>query len=217
MPVLQKIITCMEQCGYVVQVKLVNMHGWVPQRRRRVYVVAIRSDAYVREFRWPVASEKKLSFSKTIGFEPGQHQEPHLACELPAVHSGPKKTIQRQRTIMAGAFSKAFARGFDPRRRPLFVDIDASDKYKTAGEDVLPTLTAARGQAGGPWCSVTNSRLSIQQLCQAQGYFKGEVPWEAAKVKKAQIGKMLGNAVTGHFFSALMVQVFQSAGLMDTQ
>ena len=25
MPVLQKIITCMEQCGYVVQVKLVNM------------------------------------------------------------------------------------------------------------------------------------------------------------------------------------------------
>ena len=66
MPVLQKIITCMEQCGYVVQVKLVNMHGWVPQRRRRVYVVAIRSDAYAREFRWPVASEKKLSFSKTI-------------------------------------------------------------------------------------------------------------------------------------------------------
>jgi len=54
--VFKTVIECLQNVGYVVKTKTISAHGWVPQKRQRVYLVGFRDDlaeSALRKFEWP--------------------------------------------------------------------------------------------------------------------------------------------------------------------
>ena len=93
------------------------------------------------------------------------------------------------------------------------MDVDCSEKFSTFGINIAKTLTRTRGIQGGPWVSTRGRRVTINEMLRLQGFEPKDVDWTGAGVTAAQLGGMLGNAVTVQTVGHLLAAAMHASGL----
>ena len=203
-PVLDGIIKALKNIGYTVNWNVLDSRDYgLPQDRRRVFVVAIRTDAIKHPFAWPQVT-KPCPGVNTI-LDPWK----------PTDRAGRLPTVERQKVACTTAYKACFDYGRDPRSTPILVDIDASPKFATYGIDEAKTITRSRGGDGGPWISTRGRRTTPNELIKLQGFELADVPWQTLKISERQVGQLIGNAVSVNTMGAILEEALWSSGLVD--
>ena len=136
--VLRGTTKALEGLGYKVFTKVLDSSSFgVPQQRKRLFLVSIREDSVRHEFQWPS--------SKTPKFNMDDFLDPIVPGDRP----GRLPSSDRGRRHCKAAYRKVFANGIDPKKTPVLVDVDCSDRYRSVGVNIAKTLTRSRGEVGG--------------------------------------------------------------------
>ena len=173
----------------------------VAQDRDRLFLVVIEKKCQRHEFTWPEPVTPRVTLADILD-PPTPEDNPR---RLPHLNSS--------KELVKVAYNACLAKGIDPMKTPIAVDIDCGTKYKTYGVNVAKTLTKARGGTGGPWISTRGRRTSATELMKIQGFKPCEIPFEAAGLSKAMLGKMLGDAVPVPMLGRVMAHAMYSAGV----
>ena len=203
-PVLGGILKSFQSLGYTAHHNVLNSRDYgVPQDRRRVIIVAIRTDCIIanRPFKWPDA-----------------RPAPGISAALdPWVSTdkvGRLPLAPRQKDACRRAYKECYERGCDARVTPILVDIGSSRKFWVYGVNEAKTITRARGGDGGPWISTRGRQTTTRELIKLQGFTNADVPWEDVGITRRQVGQLLGNAVTVDTIGCVLAEALWSSGLV---
>ena len=196
------IVRCQQQLGYKVHTAELNSkHYSLPQDRRRVFIVGIRSDSVKHKFHFPARSAP-VKVASIL--------DPLAPTDKPGRLPDNKRGKQR----CLAAYKHVFLeKGVDPRRVPVMVDIDCSERFSTFGIDEARTVTKSRGGSGGPWVSSRGRRVTISELMRLQGLHAEDIPAEELGLSARQVGQMVGNAVPVNTMGCILAEALSSAGL----
>ena len=186
--------------NYHVRSRVLNTYDFgLAHHRKRLFMVAIASEAAVRPFTWPPKWPSATTATKSF-----------LSAPTPADKAGRLPKHPRQKKLCIRAYKKVFQRGIDARTVPILVDIDCSLDYATYGVDCMKTLLHSRPY--GPWVSTFGRRLTSDELIRCQGWLPHELPWQRAKFSQIRLGQALGNAVSLNVLQALVIEALRSIG-----
>ena len=203
LPFLKGFARSLRQMGYTVWGRILNAQDFqVAQDRKRFFMVAILTQEVRTPFRWPAATGKR-----TLDMVLDRPRSSDRAGRLPS-------NTDLALKLAASAFKKAFQAGFDPRRVPVAVDIDCTERFATYGINICRTLTRTRGAQLGFWLSSRGRKMSIHELMAVTGVSPSELPTWRDLVTEKQLGGMLGNSVPVPLIQAVLRQALLSAGLL---
>ena len=200
---LRKLVKALCSMQYKTHKKIMDTctHG-VPQRRKRLYIVAIRQDSCVRRFNFPRGFPLPQGAAKSLlGAD-----DCASPTTLPAAKFA-RRNVKLQ-------FKRVLWRGVDPRKTFVAVDMHASPKYRTAKAHCLPTLTASRASSCGWWISSVGRPITVSELLRFQGMTANDVRGWTDAVSKNQMGHMVGNALSVNVIERILCKALWAAGLV---
>jgi len=197
---LEAILASLDELGsYNVYHRILNtkQHG-VPQNRRRIYIVGLRSDVDDGSFRFPdpIPSMKLDKFLDKLpkGF--------NVEKSLPP----PTQTVARNN--VETALRKLKRKGSDPWEESWVVDCDSSPNRSSCQEECAPCLTCSRRD--GHWVTSRGRRLRKTEMMRLQGMdptiFK-------VAVSERELGKQLGNTMSVNVLERLLARLLPAVGL----
>ena len=148
--VFAELVRELQGLGYTCEHRVINTadHG-LPHQRPRVYLIALHGDI-----------KNKLEWPSPIPMIPLHKLLDDSICALcvtPSFNATATRYINK-------AFATARARGVDPSRVPVVVDVDAGEHYGVvSGYNVMPCLTASRGKAGGFYVSTLDRKMNLEE------------------------------------------------------
>eukprot|EP00438_Fugacium_kawagutii_P009638 Skav214987 [mRNA] locus=scaffold508:269914:270489:+ [translate_table: standard] len=177
----------------------------VPQRRQRLFIVAIRNDSLRREFAWPKPTGKR-----TLDSVLDPEKKTDKAGRLP--------NSQRGKALAKQACSEIHATGVNPLKTPCAVDVGCSKKWKSYGVNIAPTLLRARAGSGGFWLSNRGRKMTLTELAKITGFQPAELKgYAAAGVSHCQLARMFGNSVPVPLTGAVLTSGMLAAGLVSSK
>jgi len=197
---LEAILASLEELGtYNVYHRILNtkQHG-VPQNRRRIYIVGLRSDVDDGSFRFPEAIPS-MKLDKFLDKLPkGFNVEKSL----------PPVTQTVARNNVESALRKLKRNGSDPWEESWIVDCDSSPNRSSCQEECAPCLTCSRRD--GHWVTSRGRRLHKTEMMRLQGMdptiFK-------VVVSERELGKQLGNTMSVNVLERLFARLLPAVGL----
>ena len=87
--------------------------------------------------------------SNEVSKPPEFNMDDFLDPIVPGDRPGRLPSSDRGRRHCKAAYRKVFANGIDPKKTPVLVDVDCSDRYRSVGVNIAKTLTRSRGEVGG--------------------------------------------------------------------
>ncbi len=187
---------------YTVQERVLDCkdHG-LPQSRRRLYIVGVRTKFLRGTFHWP----KRIGLKKTTATL--------LPKKLPTLSA--MGALSEFRLVkLLEATEKAIAKGYNLKKNTpaVFLDIDSGSNYATnVYRGTCPCITSTRAAAGGFWVPCRRQRLGTESMAHFQG-----IPLQSLKtdcISERQLRLMIGNAWAINVATRLMYQLVQCAGL----
>ena len=164
--VLMDAIQILQHFGYYVKWEIMDTqdHG-LPQRRKRMYLVAIKRLRFELMFPPPLSHCIPLSA---------------IVAPLPRAHwlALPPKTKRNRRANVIQQFETLFEQGVNVFDEMVIVDADASSEYSYSSVGKCMTLTRSRCASQGYWCSMRGGTLSTQQMAMLQGIEPGWIDTE---------------------------------------
>eukprot|EP00974_Lingulodinium_polyedra_P048161 4623501-Lingulodinium_polyedra.AAC.1 len=121
----------------------------------------------------------------------------------------------KQAQLVKAAYKKCADCATDPCATPVFVDVGCSPRFAVSRVRMLPCLSATRGASFQIWVSNRGRRIHLDELFRLQGIEPKDYAWEAAGVTAAQMGKMLGNAMSLNMCERILGRLIWCAGLVD--
>lgn len=203
-PMFLKIKQTLQSLGYVVFHRAHNakFHG-VPQNRNRLYLVAIREDSLKRKFRFPIPYKLPKGAAKNL-LNRRRTDDPKL---LP--------TDPKHRAHVKKGYKRFLAKGIDPKKEFVVVDIGASMEWALSMAHVMPTLTATRASTCGWWLSIVGRQIELDELFRFQGLEMQDCgDFIAAGLTPKHIGHMLGNSLALNVIERVLSRALWSAGLV---
>ena len=190
------------QKAYKVFAKLLNSSDFrIPQRRERVYIVAIKTCGRSQDsivMRWPAPlTPAPLS---TILDGDNVAVTDYSRYPMPKTKTGKNRVMEMLELLRHWGSE----RGTRPEMYPCVVDIGSSNL--NYGVDIVPTLTKSRAAARGFWSMQHARPLRITEMLRAQGFDPQSLN---INVSEAQMGAMVGNGFSvpvwrGVFEAAVM-------------
>jgi site-specific DNA-cytosine methylase len=207
--VFNEIITELKQLGYDVQWQRVNTldHG-LPQSRKRVYIVGLRTDVTKQRFSFPVALDRYVPMAVLLDstkdanpghFPPASMKNDAFGHCVAAAQDVVKKVPD-----------------FDVSERPLIVDIGCTRQFRTYTVDVSPTITAKRGCSREFWLLHLGRQISLDDICKLQGIPPDFFDLEASKVSDRRLGHMIGNCMSINVLERILPAVLHCVGIRPT-
>ena len=204
LPVFKGVKKAMRSLGYNVYSTVLNSADFkVAQDRKRVFIVAIRTDSQRAGFRWP-KPEGRAKLADVL--DPVKATD--KPCRLPRA--------PRASSLARKACQEVFRAGVDPREVPVAVDVDASPRFASYGVNICKTMTKSRAATGGFWVSTRGRKMTLQEIMRVSGLQDDELGWKSAGVTEKQVGGMLGNSVPVPLMAAVLRQAMIAGGLTST-
>ena len=206
-PILNDILDSLTSSGYRCWHRVLNTmdHG-IPQKRERLYIVAVRCDVGPRlEFFWPAPLRRCIPL-KTLLAREGEKATP--AFPPAELHNG------RALRLVTKAVEAVLKNSptFDLAARSLVVDIGCTNKFAHHTVDHFPTLTAGRASERGWWIVDLGRQVSTRDMALLQG-LSTELPYAAAGVSAARMSHMLGNSMSLNVLGRLLPRALAMAGI----
>ena len=234
--VLANVVKCLEALGYIVSWRLLDMHihGGVPCRRFRVYIVALKSMAAIGASSGassgPATSGSSGpatggSSGPATGGSSGPAgivwPQPIPCADLSTIFDDtPKvtdynnypfprlcKTLsQNLRASVAKVMLKAKHQGRDPADISVVADLGGTKVSSI--QDIAPCLTKSRGSALAFW-SIQHARaLTVREMCKLQGLDSDTMN---INVTPHQMGALLGNGFACTVMARVIAAAIQAA------
>jgi len=186
------LVNAIESAGYIVQVAILNTASYgIPQRRKRWYLLGIRSDI-CRQNRCGVAwFPPELTYS--IKLSDIIRPLPRAQWQAYPPASGTKMSLLWHQNVVH-AYTECCKKGVDPFKVPVVIDMGASKGYAYHAVNVAPTLTRNRSSSFGFWCSTKGGPLDVRDLLLLQGFEETDINYKGAGLSDQQIAGCLGNA-----------------------
>lgn len=195
------------RCGYRVWARVLDTASFgVPQVRRRVIVVAIRSDSVARPFSWP-APVHNLPDASSLLDPWDDHTD--KARRLP--------THPRQRALVKLGVEAARKNGVRLSRQNIFIDVGCTLKWRQMLVERVACLTATRTANRDWWVTGRGRRLTVSELFRFQGMEASDFPGFESVVSERAMCHMLGNTVSLNISEVVLSRVLFCAGLVSEQ
>lgn len=182
--------------GYYIHSSILNTedHG-VPQHRKRLYIVGIRSDVLCAPFTWPEALPA-VSLHSVLD-----------DAELDEVQRSLSRTCQRNVNRETARLKR---QGGKPSQHSFVIDIDSSANWCSVMLDRSPCVTRSRPY--GFWLTDRCRRMTQREMLKLQGMAPLAKNLANEKVvSDRQLGMMIGNAMSQNVLERLFVQILKSA------
>ncbi|CAE7231760.1 bsp6IM [Symbiodinium sp. CCMP2592] len=191
------------QAEYQVSWQALNCrtHGFIPQNRGRLFIVAIRAQFAVQQMCWP-GEVPAQPLSDFIDDDAGAGLLP-----FPGRMPGTATAKRNTRDI----FEKVLLGGRDPLEVQLVMNVDGSQAHYN--ENYCPCLTRSRAAAGGFWLSWRQRRTSTAEICRLQGVDYDMLP--EGVITQRQLRQIAGNAIPVPLLARVMQAALEAAGLVS--
>ena len=191
-----KVVKCLQSAGYSIAMQVLRseVHGGVPQRRHRLFIVALRSPTVAMAWPGSVPTRSLPSIlSDDMGPPGAQPSAPKAAAKLDAVMKclAPCRVTEEESAQMVVNCHSALGRLFIGR---------------------TPCLTAARGSQGGFWLLGRRRMMNLDELLRLQGIDPGSTCIPTV-VTARQAGYLVGNDFTLPLITRVLVCALRSLGL----
>ena len=205
-PILAGLHTTFKRLGYRVHMRVLNAADFqVPQRRRRLFLVAIRKDSLRQQFAWPKPTGKRCLESVL---------DPWKATDC----KGRLPKLRRSKQMAKKACSKIYAKGVNPLETVCAVDVGCSAKFLSFGVNVTPTLLRSRAASGGFWLSTRGRNMTLTELVKISGFQPCElIGYSACGIRHSQLAEMLGNCVPVPLIGEVLLSGMFAAGLVSSR
>jgi site-specific DNA-cytosine methylase len=193
--VLEYIVDEFQASGYRMDMQTLSsdVHGGVPQRRRRLYLIAVLSPAYALEWPAPLPMQA-LPALLTDNFQPPES----------------RPTAPRAAAKVDAAERELCRLGFSLEERCQVV-VNCHSELGKVFVEKTPCLTAARGAQGGFWLCGHHRMMSVVELLRLQGISPASTQI-AAVLSARQAGALLGNAFTLTVVARVLVSALRCHG-----
>ena len=210
------IVKFLEMLGYRVHAEVVNTSDhFLPQRRRRLYMVAIQKELEDANasFHFPTAFDCVPSAKKFLD-KPSDKVD-----GVPG--SLPSRSVSggQARARVIEGYKKAKAQGYDPAVDLTVVDQGASKKFGCWAAHVLPCITRTQAMNKRLWCSLRGRAFTLTELARYQG-LDGNTFLEKcykAGLKERSIGGMIGNTMSKNVLQRILGNALPAAGLLKNK
>ena len=206
-PVLLGIHAALKKLGYVMWTRVLDSADFrVPQKRRRLFLVAIRQDSRRSPFKWP----KPLGTRRLEEVLDPWNKATDKAGRLP--------TGERACKLAKLAYKKIYAKGVNPIHTPCAVDIGCTEKWLTWGVNISRTLCRGRAASGGFWLSSRGRKTTLTEMMRISGFDPGELSGHVdAGIANTNLQKMLGNTVPVPLIGEVLQSGLVAAGLLASR
>ena len=170
-----------------------HTHGGVPQRRCRLYLVAISAPQCPLE--WPAAIPMR-SLPSILDAAP---------CEPRA-----RPTARKAATKIDRVEAQLLIHQVSDAERAFMV-VNCHSQLGQLFMEATPCLTSARGAQGGFWLLGQHRMMSVGELLRLQGLDPSSTRI-ASVVSKRQAGSLLGNSFTLPVMARVLVSAFRCMG-----
>ena len=190
-PFFNLLLTKLTNAGYKVVVKVCSSEPYVPQTRKRAYIVGVKhTKLRVRAQGVPFFPDPPVGICPTLR---------SLINPLPSTqwlpHPSARKDELKYKNVIQAY--KDVKDSVNPFRVPIIVDCGSSPVFSSFRVNEAPTLTRTRsGQKDGYWCSTKGGGLDATELGKLQGFEPEEFPWKEVGLSRAAAGGVMGNAQT---------------------
>jgi DNA-cytosine methyltransferase len=203
-----QIVHLMTALGYdcpVADNPVVNTkwHG-VPQNRGRMVLVFTLTSNARCQYEPPAPLNYVVKLKELLHHMPGID---------PAVGSLPSHITGKRARVQEG-FAKAVAKGFHPSVDCVVVDVAASDKFANISINMMPCLTATRGQSKGFWVSSLGRRITTTDMMKIHAIPTGFYRPEECDVSDAAFGHQLGNTISINIMMRILPRALYAARLV---
>ena len=208
----------LHKLGYETRWKILNTADYdVPHQRKRLYLIAIRSDVLrsqnvqYRVGWWPEPRELEASdYQRIHNFV--DVLPPKDWATLPQ-HKDWKVLYKNN---VKSAYKHCFhEKGINPFATPVLVDMGATPHYSYYRVGVCPCLTRTRCSTFGYWCSTKGGPLSLEDMMRLQGFAPEDLPIQKIGVSASQMAGALGNACSLNVMKAILPRALYLASIIQ--
>ena len=232
----------LRQKGYLIKSGVLDSsHFGNPQRRRRFFMIGVRSDVAVAPMKWPKVKRGSTS-SETEALLDPQNAAVDFPMRLPPF--GQQNSIEpnRQRRLVlqalaklksqakasccealraqSGKLSTAVKKSMEMKHQQrykrmahrLVVDIGCSMSRATFSASGVPVITATRAAGRDYWVLGRGRRISLAELFRCQGLLYTSDDVSRLPASPTQIGMMVGNSIPFQVLDALTRGALVAAG-----
>ena len=181
--------------GYQLDFKTLSsdLHGGVPQRRRRLYVLAFRSPTHALE--WP----QKIPMRSLPSLLADDFQSPSSRPTAPKAIEKINKVEQQLAKLDLSTAERAH------------MGVNCHSQLGQLFLEKTPCLTCARGAQGGFWLLGQHRMMTVDELLQLQGIDPSSTRI-ASVVSARKAGALLGNSFTLTVIARVLVSAFRCIG-----
>jgi len=209
-PFFNLMMTKFKVAGYKVAFKVLSSEPYVPQTRKRLYIVGIKlAKLRVRNHGVPFFPDPPVNICPTLR---------SLLNPLPSGQWRPHPSeaddeLKYNNVVQA---YKDVKDTVNPFRVPIIVDCGSTTKFSSFRVNEAPTLTRTRcSQTDGYWCSTKGGGLDATELAKLQGFEPEEFPWKEVGLSNSAAGGLMGNAQTLPVVSDLLCHVLFHSSQID--
>ena len=109
-------------------------------------------------------------------------------------------------------FVKARAQGYDPKVDVVVSCMASSDRFKLTMVNMMPCITASRGQSRGFYISTKGDRISMDDMLRCHGIPPKFYDSKSCGVSDRAFGHQLGNCVSCNVFMRVLPRAMYAAG-----
>ena len=106
-------------------------------------------------------------------------------------------------------------KGWDPKTDVIVTDVGCSEKFKNTMVNLMPCITARRGEARAYYISTKGDKMSHKDMLMSHGMPPRFYDRDAAGVAEGQFGKQLGNGISCNVMMRWLPKALFSAGLVN--
>ena len=203
--VLRKIFREMSAAGYTIpaeeHVITDTLYNGNPQSRPRLVAIFIRKDTLKREFVPPARLDHVVKLSLLI--PPSDR-----AGKLPPIKEFFRERVRQSWRVLT-------KKGWDPKTDVIVTDVGCSEKFNNTMVNLMPCITARRGEARAYYISTKGDKMSHKDMLMSHGMPPRFYDRDAAGVAKGQFGKQLGNGISCNVMMRWLPKALFSAGLVN--
>ena len=210
------IVRHLEKSGYIVEYQVLStqVHGGLPQTRKRVYILAwLKAHVVSESFTWPCELTKTIRLQQIVG-KPSRGSDRLPVC--PSSKTGKANVVKALKELKSACPDIDLS---EDSKHIVVIDVGCSERYATWHIDEFPTITAGRAKGCGWWLLPHRRNVSMEEMYLLQGFDPARImdAAERAGVKKTALGMMVGNSMTLSILERILPPALARVGILPNK